>query len=172
MVSLEKLLIEYQLCVIEEGDYSNIRAFPHALLLGGSTTELPPVEDVIALLEYSNTSLIIDLSLYHLDKKISYLTKLMHGLCHLRTKRGKPHWFLIDEAHYFCPLGGSPLADLILQGMKKGGFGIISYRLSQLDKRVLKILNYWMLTSIKDKQEVAFIKNGNCNVPLLHLIRC
>lgn len=156
---IERLLHhEYQLCVIDpEGDYRSIKAFSHTLLLGGTENAPPPVNNVITLLEYSNISLILDLSLYTLQEKVDYVAELMAGLCNLRARRGKPHWFLLDEAHYFCPKEGNDLVDLMIKEMKCGGFGMISYRPSQLNPAVLKAINSWVVTCMKDKNELTLL---------------
>ena len=157
---VEKLLQrEYQLCIIDpEGDYGGIRAFPHTILLGGSETIPPPVEQVITLMEYTHLSLILDLSLYTLPEKVLYLTNLLHGLRSLRENRGKPHWMLIDEAHYFCSSEGNLLTDLIVSEMQDGGVGIISYRPSLLAPSILNGVHNWMLTQVKDPDELDFLK--------------
>ena len=158
---IEKLLQrEYQLCIIDpEGDYGGIRAFPQTLLLGGSEVMPPPVEHLLTLMEYTQLSLIIDLSLYTLPEKENYLTTLLQGLRSLRDKRGKPHWLLIDEAHYFCSMEDSLLTNLIAREMEDGGVGIISYRPSLLASSVINSVHNWMLTQIKDEDELIFLKD-------------
>ena len=158
---VEKLLArEYQICIVDpEGDYRGIRAFPHSLVLGGKGTHQPPVEEVITLLEYTDLSLILDLSLYTLSEKVSYVEKVLRGLKNLRSRRGKPHWLLIDEAHYFCSSEENSLAELIADEMEEGGIGIVSYRPSQLDPRVLNSVHHWLFTQFDDSGEIDFLNS-------------
>lgn len=158
---VEKLLAqEYQICIVDpEGDYTGIRAFPHSLVLGGKGNNQSPVEQVITLLEYTDLSLILDLSLYSLSEKLVYVEKVLRGLKNLRSRRGKPHWLLIDEAHYFCPSKENSLVELIADEMKEGGIGIISYRPSQLAHKVLDSIHHWLLTQFDDSGEIDFLNS-------------
>lgn len=150
---------EYQVCIIDpEGDYRGIRSFPHTLLLGGGKAPPPSVEDVIILMEYSGISLILDLSLYSISEQMTYVTNLMHALCSLRQRRGKPHWFLIDEGHYFCPDDHHPLTKLLLRYMQQGGLALVSYRPSLIAPELLRITRNWLLTRVKHPSELAVIR--------------
>ncbi len=65
LLAEELLKNGYQICIIDpEGDYRGLKAFPRTLLLGGTETKLPPVEDVITISEYTSISLILDLSMH------------------------------------------------------------------------------------------------------------
>ncbi len=170
----EKLLErEHQIIIVDpEGDYSGIRAFPKALLLGGSTVLPPPVEQVITLIEYTHLSLIIDLSLNTLEEKTNYLTALLQSITSLRLLRGKPHWLLIDEAHYFCFAEEQDLTRLILKEMQNGGVGIVSYRPSLLAPSILDAIDNWMITHLKDPEELELLcelVDLPCNHPTLKM---
>lgn len=157
---VEKLLRQkHQICIIDpEGDYRGFRAFPHTLLLGGPDSPPLPVPSITTLIEYANVSLILDLSLYSLEEKINYVQELYQALAGLRACRGKPHWFLLDEAHYFCSRNGGPLTDMILAGMKVGGIGLISYTPSQLAPEVMALIDHWVLMRMGKEEELALIK--------------
>ena len=50
LLAEEMLKQGYQICVIDpEGDYRNLRAFPHTLLVGGQDMLLPPIADALSL---------------------------------------------------------------------------------------------------------------------------
>ncbi len=172
----EKLLQqEYQICIIDpEGDHRGIRAFPHTLLLGGDRTAPPSVTDVIVLMEYSDISLILDLSLYSMSEQIKYVNDLMHALCSLRQRRGKPHWFLIDEVHYFCQHDDDPLTKLFFKYMQEGGLGLVSYRPSSIAPSLLNITNNWLLTRMRnpDEQEILrkYLDGQQCSDSTLEMI--
>lgn len=145
----------YQLFVMDpEGDYSSLRAFPHTLVLGHNGSGLPPIEAVIALSEYTNTSLILGLSMYESSDRITYVSDLMHALFGLRARRGRPHWFLFDEIQNFCPPEGNPLTDLIVQGMQEKGIGVISYRPSLVAPAILEAVDTWLLTGTQMRKEI------------------
>lgn len=157
---MEQLLeLGYQTCVIDpEGDYRAIRAFPHTIVLGSEMSMPPSVVDVITLLEYARVSIILDLSLYSREEKISYVREFMQALSGIRARRGLPHWFLIDEAHYFCHTKGDPLTDLFLENARAGGFTFITYQARALPDALLKSIDHWMFTQIRDQAEVRHLR--------------
>ncbi len=161
---MERLLqLNYQLVIIDpEGDYSGLRAFPHTLLLGGEENTLPAVADVITICEYAEVSLILDLSVMNRTQQIAYLHDLLLALFALRERRGKPHWFLLDEAHYFCGPEDGPLTELLLKNMVHGGVGLVSYRPSFICPKVLAQIDHWFLTRMSQEEEIEVLKRTQC----------
>jgi hydroxymethylpyrimidine pyrophosphatase-like HAD family hydrolase len=149
LISEKLLRMEYQICIIDpEGDYRGLRAFPNTLLLGGVESPPPNGSEVSTLMEYSNMSLVLDLSQYIHEEKINYVHKLMGTLLNLRERRGKPHWFLIDEAHYFCENDQMPVARMLAERMDEGGFTLVSYRPGEIAESILKNLDHLMITQL------------------------
>jgi hydroxymethylpyrimidine pyrophosphatase-like HAD family hydrolase len=111
----ELLRQKYQVCIIDpEGDYRALASSPRTLLLGGPNSPLPPVREVIDLAEWNNVSLVLDLSQYELEERYAYVDDFLRSLRGLRARRGRPHYFLIDEIQSFCPPAGGMLTDLLL----------------------------------------------------------
>lgn len=160
----EKLLrLEYQICIIDpEGDYRGLKAFPNTLLLGGAKSPPPHAAEISTLLEYSDMSLVIDLSLYTHDEKIEYVNQLMGTLLNLRERRGKPHWFLLDEAHYFCNDDDQPLTKMLSERMIDGGFTLLSYRPGEVAESILKNLDQLMITHLDNDIEARKILSMVC----------
>ncbi|MEZ4701826.1 MAG: DUF5752 family protein [Rhodothermales bacterium] len=159
LLTEELLRLGYQVCVIDpEGDYRGLRAFPHTLALGGAGSALPPVEDLVTLSTYSNVSLILDLSAYGIEERAAYVSSLMPALLALRARRGRPHWFLIDEIHNFCPSGGGSLSGPMCQGMQAGGFGLVGFRPSQVEPAVLDAIDNWLLTRTMLPEELGVLE--------------
>lgn len=157
----ELLKQEYQVCVIDpEGDYRALGASPQSLLLGGPETQLSVVADVVNFLECSNVSLVLDLSVYEIEERTAYLWDLLRALRGLRARRGRPHWFLIDEVQSFCPTEQSQLTGLILDSLQEGGFGLVSYRPSHVTPAVLKALDCWLLTRLSLPEELAALTHS------------
>ncbi len=145
----------YQICIIDpEGDYRGLGVSPQTLLLGGPETPLPAVHDVIAFSEWNANSLILDLSMYDQDERIDYLVEFLRSLRSLRTRRGRPHCFLVDEIQNFCPPGESMLTELVLEAMGWGGFGLISYRPSQTAPALLEALDHYLITRLSLPEEL------------------
>ena len=160
LLTEELLRLGYQVCIIDpEGDYRGLRAFPHTLVLGGPETPLPSVIDLLTLSEYTTVSLILDLSCYSLPERTSYVSEVLEALLALRARRGRPHWFLLDEIHSFCPPEGGPLTDLIRTGMKDGGFGLVSFRPSLVAPAVLDAIDHWLLTQMYLPEEKEIMEH-------------
>ncbi len=156
----EKLLhLEYQICIIDpEGDYRGLKAFSNTLLLGGADGPPPHGSEVSVLLEYSNLSLVLDLSLYDHAEKRKYVSELLGTLSYLRARRGKPHWFLFDEIHYFCSSDDDPITRMLLDGMQDGGYTIVSYRPSMIAPSVLQRLDHLMSTRMELASEIEVLQ--------------
>lgn len=153
---IEELLKQgYHACIIDpEGDYRGIQALPHTLLLGGTERPLPAVVDLVTLVEHSNISLILDLSAYSPEECKHYVADVLRTLWGLRTRRGRPHYFLLDEIQSLCPRGGDGLTDLVLQGMERGGVTVVSYRPSLVSRKVLEAIDYYVLNSLYLPEEI------------------
>ncbi|HET92088.1 MAG TPA: response regulator [Chloroflexi bacterium] len=160
----EELLKQgYQICIIDpEGDYRALGAGPHSLLLGGPERLLPPVEDVLGFFECGDASLVLDLSIYGQEERIAYAASLLRALHRLRTRRGRPHWFLIDEVQNLCTGEESELLALLLTAMQSGGLGLVSYRPSLVAPAILEALDHWMLTSLHLSEDVAALGPHLC----------
>ena len=157
---LEQLLnMGYQACVIDpEGDYRSLKAVPRTIVFGDENNPPPSVSDVITLLEYARISIVLDLCQYNLEEKRAYVKKFLQALGGLRAQRGLPHWFLVDEAHYFCHENGDSLTELIRENARAGGFAFISYRISELPSALLDDISHWIITKTKDEQEVQTLQ--------------
>lgn len=157
----EALLKEgYQICVIDpEGDYTGLRAFPHTLVLGGLESRLPAIPELITLSEYTNLSLILDLSLSNVDERASYVTDLMQALGSFRARRGRPHWFLFDEIQNFCQGDDNQLTALIRSRMNDGGFCLVTYQPSHVSSRLLEGVDHWLLTRMQVEDEVQTLQS-------------
>jgi hydroxymethylpyrimidine pyrophosphatase-like HAD family hydrolase len=163
------LKAHYQLCVIDpEGDYRNLRAFPHTLLLGGPESALPPVSDVITMLEYADLTLVVDLSLYPATERDSYTAQLLEALHYLRTRRGRPHWVLVDEAQHFCAHEHPDVAAILHEAMRSGGIGVVSYAPSRVAASILQAVHTWFLTRLDQPDELHALMpflNNDASLP-------
>lgn len=103
---LERLAEQgYQFCVLDpEGDYDD---FPHGLHLGDRHAA-PTVEEVAEALAQPDQCVIVNLLGRRLDDLPAFLAELLPDLQDLRTRTGRPHLLLLDEAHHFLPLPTEP----------------------------------------------------------------
>jgi hydroxymethylpyrimidine pyrophosphatase-like HAD family hydrolase len=159
LLAEEMLRQGYQVFIVDpEGDYRSLRAFPHTLVMGSSDSRLPPVVDLINFSEYDGVSLVLDLSIYTISERYAYLAELMHALRGLRKRRGRPHWFLVDEVQNLCPHNGNELCDLIVRDMQEGGYTVVSYRPSQVAQSVLESLHHCLMTRMSLPEELEMLR--------------
>lgn len=158
LLAEELLKQAYQICVIDpEGDHRAMRAFPHTLLLGGAGAPLPPVADITTLLEYAQTSLVLDLSMTTPESRTKYLAALLQELRRLRSRHGRPHWLLIDEAQSFCSLDTGEVPELLLPMVRDGGVGLVSYRPGLVAPAILGAIHHWLVTRMGFDEEQRHI---------------
>ncbi len=115
MTMLEQLMAnEYQTCVVDpEGDYHGMT---DPIVLG--TLEQPPViDEVLEVLSDPDKSCVVSLFGASHEQQPLLFAKLLRGIMEYRSRFGRPHWDLSDEAHYplnakWEPVGELPLKDL------------------------------------------------------------
>ncbi|HNT79012.1 MAG TPA: DUF5752 family protein [Anaerolineae bacterium] len=158
LLAEEMLKQDYQMCIIDpEGDYRGLATSPHTLLMGGPEIPLPTVADVINFNEWTNNSLVLDISMYEWGERMAYMLEFLRALRGLRSRRGRPHCFLVDEIQHFCPPEGGILTDMFLDAMKWGGFSVISYRPSQIAPALLDAIDHWLITRLSLPEEIETV---------------
>ena len=121
LLTEELFRLGYQVCIIDpEGDYRAMASMTHSLHLGVSETPLPAVADLVNLIEWHAVSLVLDLSTRAPEERVGYVLEFAQALRGLRARRGRPHWFLIDEAQSFFSQDAGELTNLLLESMQEG----------------------------------------------------
>ncbi|HEY9464561.1 MAG TPA: HAD-IIB family hydrolase [Vicinamibacterales bacterium] len=91
---------DYQVCMIDpEGDYGTL---PQVLSLG-SPRHAIPVNEALAVLEDPKLNLNLNLLGIPLADRPQYFGHLFPSLQAMRTRTGRPHWIVLDEAHHMLP---------------------------------------------------------------------
>jgi hydroxymethylpyrimidine pyrophosphatase-like HAD family hydrolase/energy-coupling factor transporter ATP-binding protein EcfA2 len=91
----------YQVCIVDpEGDYGTL---PQVLTLG-SPRHAIPVNEALAVLEDPKLNLNLNLLGIPLADRPQYFGHLFPSLQAMRTRTGRPHWIVLDEAHHMLPL--------------------------------------------------------------------
>ncbi|HET6628364.1 MAG TPA: HAD-IIB family hydrolase [Woeseiaceae bacterium] len=100
----------YQVCIVDpEGDYEH---FEQSVTLG--TSDNPPaVAEALAVLKDPRESVTLNLLALGVAERPAYVGELFPQLLRLRSSMGRPHWFVIDEAHHVFPADWSPTKDLV-----------------------------------------------------------
>ena len=90
----------FQYCVIDpEGDYEGIDS---AVGIGGAH-DIPTAEKVSELLRKTGTSATVNLLGVKPADRPAFFAGLLPELLKLRTRIGRPHFIIVDEAHHVLP---------------------------------------------------------------------
>jgi hypothetical protein len=90
----------YQVCVVDpEGDYGTLRG----LVTLGNHERGATVHEVLAVLEDPTINLNVNLLGIPLLQRPEYFGHLLPNLQAMRTRTGRPHWIVLDEAHHMLP---------------------------------------------------------------------
>jgi hypothetical protein len=91
---------EYQLCIVDpEGDYGTL---PYVVTIGNQNHAVS-VSEVLALLEDPKVNLNVNLLGIPLADRPGFFGQLFPNLQSIRTRTGRPHWIVLDEAHHMLP---------------------------------------------------------------------
>ena len=100
-VVLERLADQgYQYCIVDpEGDYALLE---NTIVLGDKE-RAPTVAGALEVLEQPNRNVVVNLLGLGLDERPAFFARLLPGLQDLRSRTGRPHWIVVDEAHHLLP---------------------------------------------------------------------
>ncbi len=95
----------YQFAIIDpEGDYSSVE-FAVAL---GAPQRAPLPAEMLDVLREPGRNVVVNLLGVALDHRPEFFAQLLPSLADLRTRTGRPHWLVIDEAHHLLPAAWQP----------------------------------------------------------------
>jgi hydroxymethylpyrimidine pyrophosphatase-like HAD family hydrolase len=137
---LEQLMEKcYQTCVVDpEGDYQGMKD----LVVLGTRQQAPPVEEVLQVLEDPEKSCVMCLFGARRDEQPVVFARLLRALMEYRSRTGRPHWYIIDEAHYPLPAKWKPVEELHLDELRSVMY--ITAFLDQLPERVLRSVDLFV----------------------------
>jgi hydroxymethylpyrimidine pyrophosphatase-like HAD family hydrolase len=144
----------YAVCVIDpEGDYRVLTRLP-----GVAWTEVQESRDVDraldGLLQDPAASAVVDLAALPHAAKVVVVERSLRGIREIRRRVGRPHWILIDEAHY-CLHGGGVAQDAL--DVEDRGFCFVTYRPSWLRASVTRAVDIFILARTTEREELAFL---------------
>ncbi|MFH0785421.1 MAG: HAD-IIB family hydrolase [Pseudomonadota bacterium] len=95
----------YQFCLIDpEGDYDGLEG---AVMFGGPKAD-PPEDEILRLLEDPNANAVVCLTGVPIGDRPPFFLRLLSQLLQMRSRTGRPHWLILDEAHHLMPAGWLP----------------------------------------------------------------
>jgi HAD superfamily hydrolase (TIGR01484 family) len=98
---VERLIEQkYQVCLFDpEGDYDE---FEQLVTLGGPQ-RVPAASEILEVLNTREQSMSINLLGVPVADRPAVFLSLLSQIQQLRTRTGRPHWLIIDEAHHLLP---------------------------------------------------------------------
>jgi HAD superfamily hydrolase (TIGR01484 family) len=98
---VERLINEaYQLCIVDpEGDYGTLQD----VITLGNQNHAVNVNEVLSILDDPQVTLNVNLLGIPLGDRPEFFGQLFPTLQAMRTRTGRPHWIVLDEAHHMLP---------------------------------------------------------------------
>jgi hydroxymethylpyrimidine pyrophosphatase-like HAD family hydrolase len=122
----------FQICVIDpEGDYQGLTD----TISLGDANRAPLDSEAFDVLRKPSANLVVNLLGVGLPDRPVFFSKLLSGLVEFRSKFGRPHWIVVDEAHHLVPAESAP--SLFLPG-KLPGTILITAEPERLAKNALE----------------------------------
>jgi hydroxymethylpyrimidine pyrophosphatase-like HAD family hydrolase len=91
----------YQVCIVDpEGDYGTLQE----VITLGSPHHSVSLHEALSILEDPKVNLNVNLLGIKLADRPEYFGQLFPSLSVLRTRTGRPHWIVLDEAHHLLPI--------------------------------------------------------------------
>jgi hydroxymethylpyrimidine pyrophosphatase-like HAD family hydrolase len=144
----------YAVCVIDpEGDYQVLSRLA-AVTWAAIHSEQDMVRLLSRLERNLGASVIADLSALPHARKMDVIEAGLRAIGDLRRRLGRPHWVLLDEAHYSLHREG--VAEEAL-GIEERGFCLVTYLPSWLRERVVKAMDVYLLSRVTAPDELAFL---------------
>jgi hydroxymethylpyrimidine pyrophosphatase-like HAD family hydrolase len=149
---MERLIVaRHAVCILDvEGDYGVLARLPGATSVGiGEPRE---VERALGLLERDPAaSLVLDFSALTHAEKLEAVEQALHLVRALRQRVGRPHWVLLDEAHYTLHRSGVS-GDLGIA--EDRGFCLVTYRPSWLRDDIMAAVDIFALARTTAAAEI------------------
>lgn len=99
----------FQTCVVDpEGDY---QASQHAIVVG-TMYQPPNVEEVLQVIKDPQEDCVVSLFSVPKQQRPRFFSRLLRALYERRSRMGRPHWIIVDEAHYVVPAAWRPAEEL------------------------------------------------------------
>jgi hypothetical protein len=150
----------YQFCVLDpEGDYTSI---DFAVVLG-SPNRAPLVSEVMDVLKDPSRNTVVNMLGVAVEHRPEFFAQLLQPLVELRTRTGRPHWLVVDEAHHMLPPTWEPVGELAL---RPHGTLYVTVHPGSVAKPVIETINTLLVVgdnadkAVKEFAKVADIKRA------------
>jgi HAD superfamily hydrolase (TIGR01484 family) len=149
----------YQFCVLDpEGDYASLE---FAVVLG-SPNRAPLVSEVLDVLRHPARSAVVNMLGVAVEHRPEFFQALLPQLIELRTRTGRPHWLVVDEAHHLLPTSWQPAGSEMV--LRPHGTLYVTVHPGSVAKPVLDTINTLLVVgdhpdkTVKEFSKVAGTK--------------
>ncbi|MBW4685092.1 MAG: HAD-IIB family hydrolase [Komarekiella atlantica HA4396-MV6] len=154
---------DYQFCIIDpEGDYEN---FENGVILGDATRS-PRLAEILDLLEQPKQNVVINLLGIAVEDRPGFFAEILPALLELRSRTGRPHWIVVDEAHHLIPASWNPAALTLPQQLK--GLMLITVHPDQIASAGLSLINTILTVGNSPEENIKMFCEtlGDCSPKL------
>lgn len=148
---LERLAAEgFQLAIFDpEGDYDNL---DFAISLG-SPQRAPLVEEILEILKDPYRNLSVNLLGVALEHRPSFFAELLPRVLELRSRTGRPHVLVVDEAHHLLPVEWRPAKHVF--SAQTRGILYITIHPESLAKSVVETIDWVIAVGEEPAKSIA-----------------
>jgi hydroxymethylpyrimidine pyrophosphatase-like HAD family hydrolase len=147
---------QYQVCVIDpEGDYDDVSQF----VTLGAADRIPGVSEILEVLKNAGSSISINMLGVPLADRPSYFVGLLPRLQELRSRTGRPHWIVIDEAHHLLPSELDSASLSIPSSL--GSFALITVHPKSVSKALLDTVNCVIAIGPQPDEIIKEVNDGS-----------
>ena len=134
---VERLIEQtYQVCIVDpEGDYGTLQG----VITLGDPHHSASINEVLSILEDPKMNINVNLLGIQLADRPAFFGQLFPSLRTLRTRTGRPHWMVLDEAHHLLPLDWGHLPEVLPQ--KLGETMLVTVHPEHLAATVLQLVD-------------------------------
>lgn len=126
----------YQVCIVDpEGDYGTMQE----VITLGSLHHPVSSNEALAILEDPKVNLNVNLLGVKLADRPEYFGQFFPSLGVLRTRTGRPHWIVLDEAHHLLPVEWGHLPNALPQ--KLGETVLVTVHPEHLPPAILSMID-------------------------------
>jgi hydroxymethylpyrimidine pyrophosphatase-like HAD family hydrolase/energy-coupling factor transporter ATP-binding protein EcfA2 len=145
----------YQFCLFDpEGDYEN---FAGAVCFGGAETP-PTASEVMQLLSDPQNNAIINLTGLKIPDRPPLFLDMLGPMLQMRTRNGRPHWLVMDEAHHLMPADWLPPQGVLPDDLVN--FAMITVHPELLAPALLERVDTLMITGANAEEVVNVFCEG------------